>query len=139
MVVERARRFGQTVFRGVETVDIREYLKSGPEKSGSKVVSFYCDYPKAARSWHFAGEVQSDARTVPDVPRWIPSVEKAYSVENRLERLEEQFNELVSSTWGYIFDAKDVKEMKELSKGMVEDSKRIQELSEQLKEADNER
>jgi hypothetical protein len=137
MEVERARRFGQTVFRGAETVDIREYLKSGLEKPGSKVVPFRCDSLKAARSWRFVVEAKADAGRV-HVLGWIPSVGKAYSIENRLERLEEQFNSLVSSTWDYLFSERDVKEMRELSKGILEDSKKMQELAQQLQEADDE-
>lgn len=58
-------------------------------------------------------------------------------LENRLGILEEQFNKLVSSTWEYIFGKENIVKMSELSKGMLEDSKKIQELSEQLKEVDD--
>jgi len=72
----------------------------------------------------------------------MPTVSRDFSVEarleNRLERLEEQFDKLVKSTWGYLFSEKDIKEMGELSKGMLEDSKKMQESAQQLQEADDE-
>jgi len=59
-------------------------------------------------------------------------------VENRLERLEKQFDELVKSTWSYLFSKRDVEEMGELSKGMLEDSKKMRELAQKLQDADDE-
>lgn len=59
-------------------------------------------------------------------------------VEKRLERLEKQFNKLVSSTWSYLFSKRDIKEMGELSNGMLEDSKRMRELAQQLQKTDDE-
>lgn len=69
----------------------------------------------------------------------MPILSRGSSVENRIERLEKQFNKLVSSTWSYLFNKRNVEEMAELSKGMLADSKRMQELAEQLEEADDER
>jgi hypothetical protein len=60
------------------------------------------------------------------------------SIEKRLERLEEQYDKLVKSTWSYLFSKKDIKEMGELSKGMLEGSKKMRELAEQLEKAEDE-
>lgn len=68
----------------------------------------------------------------------MPFMIQKHSVENRLERLEEQFNNLVSSTWSYLFSERDIEEMRELSKGMLEGSKKMRELAEQLQEVDDE-
>lgn len=67
----------------------------------------------------------------------MPIVSREFSVEARLEKLEEQFNNLVRSTWSYLFTERDIKEMGELSKGMLEDSKKMQELAQQLQETDD--
>jgi predicted site-specific integrase-resolvase len=59
-------------------------------------------------------------------------------LENRIERLEEQFDKLIKSTWSYVFSKRDIEEMRELSKGMLADSKKMRELAQQLQEADDE-
>ena len=68
----------------------------------------------------------------------MPFVSRQQLFEGRIEHLEEQFNNLVSSTWGYLFTERDIKKMGELSKGMLEGSKKMRELAEQLQEVEDE-
>ncbi len=68
----------------------------------------------------------------------MPFVSRQRLFESRIEQLEERFNKLVSSTWGYLFSERDIEEMRDLSKGMLEGSKKMRELAEQLQEADDE-
>lgn len=56
--------------------------------------------------------------------------------EKRLDILENQFNNLISSTWSYLFDKKQQVEMSDLSKGMLDDVKKMKELSEKFQESD---
>jgi len=65
-------------------------------------------------------------------------IAREHSIEKRLERLEEQFNNLASSTWSFLFSERESEQMRELSKGMLEGSKKMRELAEQLQEVDDE-
>lgn len=76
-------------------------------------------------------------RQISSYLRMLPAIPER-SVEDRLERLEKQFNNLVRSTWGYLFAERDIKEMGELSKGMLEDSKKMRELAQKLQDTDDE-
>lgn len=80
---------------------------------------------------------QAGARQIASYLR-MPVIMRKQPLENRLERLEEQFNKLVESTWGHLFSERDIKEMRKLSKGMLEDSKKMRELAQQLQESDDE-
>ena len=64
---------------------------------------------------------------------------KDLSIGNKIKRLEDQFNSLVSSTWNYIFDKKQHVEMSELSKGILDDVKKMQELLEKFQESDDQK
>ena len=89
-----------------------------------KAIDYFPERPsvKARRGIWYVGE---------------PSIAMERSVENRLERLEKQFNNLVRSTWDYVFSQRDREKMKELSKGMLEGSKKLKELAKQLQETDD--
>ncbi len=68
----------------------------------------------------------------------IPFVSREQAVENKIERLEEQCHRLVKNTWSYVFSGENVKEMRELSEGMLEDSKKMHKLADQLEGLDDE-
>lgn len=68
----------------------------------------------------------------------MPTVSRDLSVETRLEKIEEQFDSLVRSTWSYVFSDRDVEEMRELSTAMLEESVTMQELAEKFREAADE-
>lgn len=141
-------KLGDTMFRGSQ-IKSAKYLKAGfhghfkTESHLPVMAKAMADFITAdtARGSFTVVEMKrnikrASARQISSYLRML-SVIPEHSVEKRLERLEEEFNNLVSSTWNYLFSEGDIKEMRELSKGMLEGSKKMRELAEQLQEADD--
>ena len=70
-----------------------------------------------------------------DTVQDVQEVDK--SGENRINRLETQLNNLVTSTWSYIFDKEQQDEMNKLSREMIEDGKKIKQIFKKFQESDN--
>jgi len=145
MVVD-ARKFGYTMFLEPQTKST-EYLKSASHRNlkvaGHLPIRTKADFIIANTAKGSFIVIETKKRTEPvsiSGEKWyatMPIVSREFSVEARLEKLEEQFNNLVRSTWSYLFTERDIKEMGELSKGILEDSKKMQELAQQLQETDD--
>ena len=142
-------------------VSIREFGHSGfykcqatseeSPKSQLRRPYFYGARGSGKTNFMIASTVIGSFRA-PEIERWakqvsvrqnkwfvaVPIASQEPSVENRLKRLEENFNGLVKSTWGYLFTKRDIREMDELSKGMLEGSKKMRELAEKLQEVEDE-
>jgi len=148
MVVD-THKLGYTMFRGPQ-IKSAEYLKAGLHWH-FKTASHLPVMAKAMTDFIIADTAKgsftvvevkrnvrrTSARQVSSYLRML-SVIPERSVEDRLERMENRFNDLVKSTWGYLFTERDIKEMEKLSKGMLEGSKKMRELAEQLQEAEDE-
>jgi hypothetical protein len=143
MVVNRSK-LGYTMFHRPQSTISGEYLKSEPGKSVvlmghtsyvAEIARYLYNYSKATSLTVFGLTYKFDS--VAGGHKRMPLIIHERSVKNRLERLEKQFNNLVKSTWSYLFSKGDIEEMGELSKGMLESTKKMRELAEQLQEADD--